>query len=301
MKWSHPVTFAIIASGFLTALCRAEEANPGPSADELIEQVLKNPGNYEQMCQVQWLEPNIPIPLFRPVLLRERSLSGSNVELLRKDRKAVVDALIQRLKAINAFPDASNEAGANASQWNYTYCEIIVGMDAVETLPELLRLEKEYCDGIAKFKADPKLEVASLAGDFFRIEDGKENSKRSRHDEQVVQFALNQRELLSVILQLLRDQRYQPLLDSEFEKAYGVAVKANAKRRGWTSTNKKGEEYKFDLDPIEHVPIFYMGLSEPTIPYTTKRRLQARSLAERFLKTVPPEKWIVSKERPDWS
>lgn len=213
----------------------------------------------------------------------------------------MVDALIQRLKAIRAFPNASNEAGADAVQWNYTYCEIIVGLDAVETLPELLRLEKEYCDGIAKFKADPKLEMPTLAGDFFRIDDGKENSARSRHDEQIVQFALNQRELLSVMLQILRDQRYQPLLDSEFEKAYGVAVKANAKKRGWTIAEEKEEGHKFALDPIEHVPIFYMGLSEPTIPYTAKRRLLVRSLAGQFLKTVPPEKWIVSKERPDWS
>lgn len=82
MKWSYPVTLAMVASGFLTALCRAEDPKPAPSADELIEQVVKNPGNYEQMCQVQWLKPNVPIPLFRPVLLRERSLSGSNVGAL---------------------------------------------------------------------------------------------------------------------------------------------------------------------------------------------------------------------------
>jgi hypothetical protein len=159
--------------------------------------------------------------------------------------------------------------------------ESIVGLEAIETLPALLQLEEELTAEIAKSSAQPRVWTKAL----------------SPEDIQYWRVLVAQREVLAVILQLLRGQRYQPLLDSQFEQLYAADIKKSAGQEGLrqykTPEDTKAKNASWvRFDPIYSIPVSKFNRASE-MAFTPEVRAQVRGLATQFLKDVPPEKWLV--------
>ena len=250
------IPFISLVSLLLGPLCMADDQKP-PSGGELLDSVLKAPGDFDQMCSEDLVTQGVPIPLFRSVQRQMFNVSDKNLAALRAQRAQVVPVLVQRLatwETGKSTPEAKAVTGTmtfalGPGSVRALYYQIIAGLDAVETLPELLRIEDQTHQRLTTMEAAKKTE------------------------QELWQVRVDQRELLSVMLQLLRSQRFQPLLDSDFEKNYATAIKARAAEKDLAGI-KTAEEAKAKgaaFDPIYHIAVGYMN-TKPEIPYTEKRR-----------------------------
>ena len=299
MKTLHPII--ILAAGLFPAICMAENQKP-LSVDELLDRVIKDPGQYHQMCsESPSVDRDVPLPLYHPVFRRDHYVSIKNMDELRGRREEVVAALRRRLADMKFPPWKYTEATKGAvlsandsAQLTSLHYEIIVNLDAVETLPELLRIEERLNQKLSQSENDSKTPPPFVLLDGYAIGDGK----LSPRELAIQRGRIMQRELLSVMLQLLRRQQFQPLLDSIFEKIYAAMIKARANDRDLRDiktpedAKARGQQY-IPFDPVYHIPLGYLEKSE--VHYSEKMREEARSLVEAFIKTVPPEKWKMNE------
>jgi hypothetical protein len=113
-------------------------------------------------------------------------------------------------------------------------------------------------------------------------------NKLSKRDEAMSRGRVVQRELLSVMLQLLRSQKYQPLLDSSMEKAYEKAIRARAQEddlkdiKTPEDAKAKGDDW-LRFDPLYHVPLGYLEHA-PKVDFTPEVRNKVRGFVEDYLK-----------------
>jgi len=303
------VLFSAVAYIALQAAASASTS----SGDALIDRVIKQPGQYDQMCDpIPAVDPRVPLPLFRLLLPRDLHVVPEQLTTLRAHRDEVVKALRGRLAAMDLskpVPSAGelevgNEesvvhSGVHPHQLSGLLFEIIVGLDAVETLPELLKLEEQLRSLLAAADANPKNPPPPLRLEVEpTVPEGK--AAPSKRDQQMETGRIVQRELLSVMLQLLRRQHYQPVLDSSFEKQYAKAIKERAKREDLrpfkTPEQAKAQDAAWvHFDPIYHVPLAEMT-PPPSVPFSGAVRDQIRGFAEKFLKEVPPDQWKVNAD-----
>jgi hypothetical protein len=111
-----------------------------------------------------------------------------------------------------------------------------------------------------------------------------------------------QRELLSVIMQLLRAQKYPPLIESDFEKAYATELKKALEKdedlkdvKTPADAKAKGMEW-LKFDPVYNIPVTYIP-EPPSVPMSPEVRNTIRGFAEQFTKTVPKEQWKTTWEK----
>jgi hypothetical protein len=258
--------------GLTSALATSSKASASlfavPSPEELLQDVLRNPGEYRQICGFVTAAAKVPLPIYDSALQSEFHLSEAKLALLKARRAEVLPALNKYLEEI-----APN-------QFTVPLAEIIVGLDAVEALPVLLRVDEAFTARLAKMPPLP------AEGNFT-----KESLETWR-------VTIAEREVLSVVLQLLRGQKFQPLLDSGFEKIYATAIKERASQEDLreikTPADAAAKNMKWlKFDPIYEVPLGYLS-KKTEIEVTPEVRARVRGLAEQFVKTVPPEKWLVN-------
>jgi hypothetical protein len=294
-----------------------EAAEKHPSADALIDHVIRQPGTFDQMCDpAPVMDPHVPLPLFSLLLNREVHVTPENLAKLSARRPEVVAALKARLASLDLRKQVPNapefkikneetmevaDSGVHPRQISSLLFEIIVGLDAVETLPELLSLEEQLRGLLAAADANAKVSPPPIRLDADLTEPPA-GGKLSRRDEQLEKGRIVQRELLSVMLQLLRRQRYGPVLHSDFEKVYAAAIKSRAKkddlREYKTAAEAKEKQPNWiHFDPICNVPVVPM-IPPPTVPFSAEVRDRVRGLAQQFLKEVPPAKWKTAPETP---
>ena len=274
-------TLGLGLSRALAAAADSPEPAPKPvlvpsdslSPDDYLQRVLMSPGDFRQICSGTTISGTVPLPVYGQYVQREFHLSAANLTLLKAKRPEMIAALKKQLESINI----------EAQMLSGPLYESLVGLDAIETLPVLLRVEEGFAAEIAKGNAQPRV--------WFK-------GPISREDVHYWNVLVAQREVLSVILQLLRGQRYQPVLDSEFEKLYAAKIKESADQEGMrqyktpADAKAKGASWlRFDL--IYNIPVSRFS-PVPEMAFTPEVRAQVRGLAEQFLKTVPPEKWIVN-------
>ena len=283
------IPFALLAA-FVVTLTRtvAAEDAPPPSAASVLQQVLAEPGQYSQMCGTLMIVSAVPLPIYGFVNPGEFHLSTENLAKLRTRRAEIVPALNEHLAKLRVQIEGPTGVPKNGvivttntpDRLDTPLYEIVLGLDAVETLPALLRLEEQIDGELAKEKP------TAATGSFNPREMSTWNAK------------VAQRDVLSLMLQLLRGQRYQPLLDSSFEKIYGDALKAEANTKGpkvKTPAEAKALKMNVRFDPIYNLPsnTHHQKLE---VPFTPEVRATVRGLAGEFLKTVPPEKWVVNTD-----
>jgi hypothetical protein len=174
---------------------------------------------------------------------------------------------------------------------------MLTGLDAVEALPELLRLEEQMRTLLAAADANPKLPPPAVPMDWMLVPP-KGKAQLSKRDVKMLDGRAVQRELLSVMPTLLRGQRFAPLMSGELEATYAKALKARAQEEDLraikTAADVKAKNVgDIKFDPIYNVPVGY--LEKPAaVPFTPESRNMVRGLVEEFLKTVPPTQWKVN-------
>lgn len=217
------------------------------SASELLDKIFNQPGHWSQMCASPPPLPyDMPLPLYSLATPRFFSLSQENVAKLKARRAEVSVELAKRLdriviqgfpkqeKPYNARPPAKNELSG-------LLLEIILEIDAVDTLPGLLRLEATINDRLEKAAKDNGASLPDLDLDSptrievppappgltskVEIEIVSKLPDISVQQQRTFAARLYQRELLSVIAELLRSEHFKPLLDSDLEKNYQAYLK----------------------------------------------------------------------------
>ncbi len=284
------------------------------TGEALVDRLIRSPGEFDQMCDAPPpLDPKVPLPIYALVADRDVHLSKENLAELRQRRAEVVPVLQKRLaafdftkppKAVSAkrvFKDDQVEvSGINPRQLSGLFYEMILGLDAVEVLPDLLRIEEQLRSLLEKADQDKKNEVPKVELDGM-LTMPMDNKALSKRDQAMSRARVVQRELLSVMLQLLRNQRYQPLLDSEMEKSYAKAIKARAQEEDLKDiktpedAKAKGDEY-LQFDVIYGVPLAYLD-KPPKVPFSGDVRNTIRGYVTDFTKSVPKEQWKKSWEK----
>lgn len=285
---------------------------PALSPEKLVDSVIVQPGNYDQMCDSP-PPVEVKLPLYVYGMVRDRDMHPSDAQLadLRARRAEVVPVLMARLKAIDFSKpgrplgqvkfkkddEAVAVSGLNPHALSGTFYDMLTGLDAVEALPELLRLEEQIRALIAAAEANPKLPPPAVPMDGVLVPPAGK-TKLSKRDVKMLEARAVQRELLSVMLSLLRGQRFAPLMASEFETTYATALKARAQEEDLRAIKTPADAKAKDagdirFDPVYNVPIGYMT-KLVAVPFTPESRNAVRGLVEEFLKTVPPAQWKVN-------
>ena len=307
----RPLFLLPLAALALTAAHAAEA--PRLSAEKLVDSVIVQPGVYDQMCGMpDALPAKLPLYVYGMVADRELHVSDAQLAALHARRAEVMPVLVARLKAMDLskapppigqvkFKKGEDEAvavsGLSARTLTGPLYEMLTGLDAVETLPELLRLEEQMRGLLAAAEADPKLPPPAVTLDGMLVPP-KGKTQLAKRDVKMLQARAVQRELLSVMLQLLRAQRYAPLMASDLETAYATALKARAQEEDLraikTAADAKAKDAGYiKFDPVYNVPIGYIR-KPVAVPFTPESRNAVRGMVEEFLKTVPPAQWKVN-------
>lgn len=312
-----------LAFGFIAETLPAKE----PSAGDLIDRMIAQPGDYNQLCMdspVKSPPVRIDLPLYGLIALRSIRLSDENLEVLRRRRPEVVPALVQRLAGTDlsrpAPPvpkfkfkkpkkgeeemvpagDIIEQSGLSPYQLSGVLYSMIIGLDAVETLPELLRLEAQLDTLIVAAENNAKAPLPQAEPDGCVVAPfGK--LQLSKREEKIYRSQVTQRELLSVMMQLLRRQQFKPLIESSYEQRYGALLKARAAKEDLRDI-KTPEEAKnsksypgLAFDPIHQVPVGYLD-EEATTAFSRAARKEIRGLVTKFLETVARDQWQVTGE-----
>lgn len=270
------------------------------SAEQLLADTIKSPGSYSQMCDPPpQISPKIPLPLFEKALLRDFYVSGERLDALKARRDEIIPALKKLLVSIDpgeagpakgrliksAPGEESGEvlsSGVSPRQLSGLLLGIVADLEVVEVLPELLGLEERLRAALERADNDPKAITPSVADDgSFSL---KGNPKLSKREKEMVRGRIVQREMLSLMLQLLRQQRFQPMLDSDFEKTYAAAIIKRAKED--PEIGRKGSVPWVDFDPIYRVQLGYID-TPPSVPFSREVREKVRGLVQAYLKSAP--------------
>lgn len=222
------LSFAVMA-GTLPAI-----ADPG--AAKLLDQTIRNPGYWSQMCSIPPPLPfDVPLPLYSLAVERFSTLTPENVSRLQAQRAEVVREIIARLHNLDLSRRAPQTTGysspQNSGQDPYALSglllQIIIDLNAVETLPELLRLESDLSQRIERANDNPYATLPDLDLDSPVIwqEMDALHPTPTRHEQQLFAARVYHRELLSVMATLLRHEKFEPLLKSDIEARYTEFLK----------------------------------------------------------------------------
>lgn len=242
----------------------------------LLDQAIVAPGDFDQMCSSSPTIPDaVPLPRNFLLMLRSSILSENVLMKLALHRDSVIPVLKERLAVLklgHVPPDGDDtkprEPLRNIVTYEGPMMQIIAGLQGIECLPELLKLEQRLFEIVDKMESDPSLPVPDFDFDNTYFYKGSKTEER-RHGCKIVQ-----REVLGLIKTLLLREGFQPLAESRF-----MAQEKNLKQTGPEKPN---------------APIFWQMPERDTlfgIPYSAEIRAELRGIAEQFLKSVPPEKW----------
>lgn len=310
----RPIVFLCFWICSISPLCTGQNLNK-TSGDDLILEKIAHPGDFRQMCAAPCPVPRkVPLPLYSTLRFRELSLSTKDLDDLRTRRSDVVPALKARLAGIDfskeppAVPgitfkpnseDVQN-SGMSPSQMNSLYYDMVLGLDAVEVLPELLRLEDQLHSLLIVAQKKSTADPPHAENVWAPMTDNENERKLPRREEAIREGTIVQREILSVMMTLLRQQRFEPLLKTDLEQKYATLLKARAQKedlreiKSPEDAKKQGKEW-VQFDPIYNVPIGYLG-PDTSVPYSEQLRNKIRGLVDQFIKTVPPEDWKVASQ-----
>ncbi len=293
---------------------------PVVNGEKLLDELIAKPGNFNQMCGTPPPLPfDAPLPAYSVLAPRHYSFGANSILRLQSYRKEVMLVLLDRLKNVDL--SKAQPTPVMAKNWEYSrsnprafsslLLSVALHLQAIEALPELLRLEDQLHSALLKAEKDekaplPQLELDSPVGwSTIKVVDDKKKQKAQKPTKEdkksferktdLFTCRIYQRELLALIARLLREEKYQPLLASSIEKEYiaGLRTIANeGELKDIKSLADIPEESQSWIrwDDELGIPVLLHG-SVVKIPYTETLRDDLRHMADDFLKNVPPAQW----------
>jgi hypothetical protein len=286
------------ALGFILFLA-VGSAIAKPGASELLDEIISVPGAWSQMCGMiaPDLSGDVPIPLYSLAAPLHYSLSQQNIHRLRERRGEVVAEVVSRLSQIDLSkspkvrPHASGAYSLDKSSQDPRYLtelmlQIIQELKIVEALPHLLRLEFDLAAHLKEAESNKNVALPPLDLDPARGLVGSGASK-------VYVARVYQSELLGLMAGLLREVRFEPLLQSKIEAKYYDSLKRQAKSPGLVQIKgptdiPKEQEVWISFDSVHNIPKVtqFRASSEFSIPKTPEVRLEIRQYVENYLKSI---------------
>lgn len=283
---------------------------------QLLDQAIAEPGNWDQMCSFPTVDTPAPIPANGLLVNRQFMLGSDMILRLRARRDDVVAALSARLQEFDVWqkpapaPPAGSEdafppkkSHLSPRSLNGVLLSIADQLQAIEVLPELLRIEEALARGIAAAERDEAAPVPDIGGDAsfvissFRDEPKEKGARRI----DLLQCQVVQRELLGLMTALLRREKFPPMLESDMQKRFMDGLRDRAGKDDLAAIKSAG-----DIPANAKWITFDTSLEMPLarsfvvkIPYSEELRTEIRWIATQFLATVPPAEWKRAAALPE--
>ena len=283
---------ATLFLGAALSLFAADSTPVAKSAWGIIEDVLRQPGAFDQMCTINHWGA---FPAYG-VARRGRWITPENFQKLRSERASVVAELVRLLKQYRPEPLRMHSIGTllvapvpmvvvgeghvtspALAPRNPDLLMMLVDLNAVEGLEELLRLE------------------SSIHAQSIKLASAAAGSPNSSELFSTVSY---HRDLLGVIAAILRQEKYPLLLESEVELEFRRTLEKRAKAEGFSAASVElpltpNQRRYVSLDPIYRLP---SSPNQPVqIEYTETLRDRIVAFGKSFLKSVPTEKRLAAR------
>ncbi len=295
---------------FVSPLAAAEL----PSMAAKLDDLLRWPGDYSQICDAMSSSFPAPIPGFRSIMHGEASFSKTKLAFIRKNRAAILPAVAAKLESVDLTrepqpqkPDPTvkkdeidiDPIGVDPASFNTLLLMIIEETDAVELLAPLLKLEEKYHALLMAAEKNPGAALPQTDGDGAGIgpgnllKDGEDYDKLTPEREQEIErmqvlFSAQavHRDILAVCVRLMRKVGFDPMMKSNLEKTYGKLLKEKWSGDEQLSKYKSAEDIpaeereEIKFDRIHKVA--YMSWQPVNIPYSAETRKEILELTESF-------------------
>lgn len=294
-----------------------------PTGEELLDNAIARPGAWNQMCMLPPpVKSTVPLPLYGLSVARHFNLSGKTAATLLAHRADVVAALVRRFETMDVtrsavpkkkpvegqkpeFPPASD---LDPKLLSGVLLEVVLRLNAVEALPAMMKVEAQLAALIEVAENDASAPVPDLPVDGIWYPEELSTRERTKGDkiipkpdanvilrrQALLRCRVYQREMLSVMVKLLRDANFQPLFDSAIERPYGDALKKAAQSDELKHIKKPAdipekERTWIRWDSHYNLPVTsFHRVAE--LPFTPEVRTQIRGFVEQFVKEQPTNK-----------
>ena len=299
------------------ALCLAI-ASPALAGPPALDDLLRHPGDYSQICDARLSPFPAPIPGFRPILQGEASFSVQNKALMKAYRAHLLSAIANKLETIDLAkkpvpppPDPSiprdqidvEPIGADPTVFSTLLLTMIEELDAWEVFPQLMAFEKKYHALLTAAELDARAPLPQSDGPegagvgVNLLKEGEEYDKLSTARTAEVERKTSlfhaqalQRDILAVLVRSMRKQGYGPMLASDLEKTYGRLLKEKWGTHEDFSKYKKAadipaeERESIKFDPVHQVA--YAPWDPVEIPYSEATRQAILDLATSYVASL---------------
>jgi hypothetical protein len=288
------------------------------SAAPSLDEMLRHPGDYSQVCDIRTSSFPAPIPGFCTILHGEANFSQENIALIKKHRTELLPQISAKLAAIdltkktqpqepeklkNKNPDEcdATPVGVDPAVLSNLLVNLIEELDAYEVFPQLLAVENRFHEMLTAAEKNPKASLPQTDGvegagigamNLYGEDEDYEKMTEARKAEvertRSIFYAQNlHRDILAVMVKSMRKHGYEPMLTSELEKTYGTLRKAQSAKNESLSKFKtandipEAEREDIKFDPIHQVA--YYQWDAVNIPYTEEIRQNIVTLTKSYV------------------
>lgn len=290
--------------------CSAQ--NKGGSLDDL----LRYPGDYSQICDARISPFPAPIPGFHSLLHGEAGFSTARLELMRAKRAELIPAIAVKLDKVDLkrkpkppVPDPSipkdqvdvDPVGADPAAYSTLLLGMIEELDAKEVFPQLMKLEDKLHAMVLAAERDPTAplpEIDGAEGSGLSVDTGvtededwdkisPERKALIERKQKLFSAQAAQRDVLAVLVRSMRKAGFEPMLESSLEKTYGKLLKDKWKDDETFSKYQSTDDIPPDdresvkFDPIHKVA--YAVWDPVEIPYSEDIRTSILTLTKSYL------------------
>ncbi|MGC4013562.1 MAG: hypothetical protein QM755_03435 [Luteolibacter sp.] len=266
-------------------------------AAKQLDSFILRPGVYEQSCKTITIPRSVP---FQAFLLRDYAgsfFTNKQFEEIKASRRLLVPVIQARLTGIDLFRKATpppKTAQADGAEFGYDpqslnplLLQIILLLDAHETMPGLLDIEGRLADAITRASRDSAAPVPVVSG-WWMYPEGYSygiltHSGTSERSMELFLARVAQRDLLVLMAHMMRKRAYTPYLATRFEAAYAKEMRARVKKDDLTRYKPDAPDSKpsyVTIDPILHVPM--LAFKPVLIPYSPEIRDEIRAAATQW-------------------
>ena len=305
----------LLIAAILFAITAPAFAQKKPAIAYTLDDLIRWPGDYSQICDAMQKPFPATIPGFRSIMHGEAGFSKAKLDYIKANRAKLLPAVGAKLEKLDLLrapveqkPDPTakkgeidiDPLGLDPDSFNTLLLSIIEETDAVEVLPQLLALEDKFHALLVVAEKDPKAPLPQTDGDGAGIypgdllKEGEDAEKISPEREAEIErqreiFSAQSvhRDILAVCVRLMRKPGYGPMLQSNLEKTYGKLLKAQWGDDEQLSKYKSAADIpKEERDDIKYDPVHkvaYMKWRTVDIPYTEEIRTEIIALTKSFI------------------